>query len=97
MWTALLALSLVAQNPPGASSEIRDGPRGSAPNAAGAAPLRPTQNLSKKGKAAAPTCPSRWSGPSHEHFRNKKSLAGSKPGGVEQTQILRAVIWPVLK
>ena len=41
--------------------------------------------------------PTRWSGPSRETSRSKNSLARSKAGGVEQTQILRAVIWPVLK
>ena len=75
---------------------IRVDTRGSAPHPAGAAPLRPAKTFLRRANAvAALSLP--LVGPEPQHFRSMKSLARTKARGVEQTQILRAVIWPVLK
>ena len=63
---------------------------GSAPNPAGAAPLRPAlkPKPSQEG-TAKPHRPSRWSGISHQQIREKK-LALMGGHGLEQLQILSA-------
>ena len=66
------------------------GARGSAPNPAGATPLRPEHKTVLIRKTMGTRAPSRWSGPGLSRRCVRKTLAQIDSGGLEQIQILSA-------
>ncbi len=75
------------------------GARGSAPNPAGAAPLRPEhKTVLMKEKSRGPERPPVGRASGSRNIAKEKTLAQIDSGGLEQIQILSAGhIWPVLK